>query len=94
MKRRPRWARWIGLGVAIGAMGVLPVWARSERGATPPPRVVEVRYGDSIWTIARRHGDPRRDVREVVAGIVSANEVDPAELQPGQRLRIPVRYLR
>jgi hypothetical protein len=53
-----------------------------------------VQYGDSIWTLARRYGDPRRDVRAVVAEIGRANGVNAAELQPGQRLLIPAECLR
>ena len=94
MRRRPRWARWIGLGAAVGAMGVLPVAARTQRTPAPPPRTVVVQYGDSIWTLARRYGDPHRDVRAVVAAIGRANRVKAAELQPGQRLLIPAEYLR
>lgn len=94
MRRRPRWARWIGLGAAVGAMGVLPVAARTERTAAPPPREVVVQYGDSFWTLARHFGDPRRDVRAVVAEIGRANGVNAAELQPGQRLLIPAECLR
>ncbi len=94
MRRRPRWARWISLGAAIVAMGVLPVAARTEKAPAPPPRTVVVQYGDSIWTLAKRYGDPRQDVRSVVAEIGRVNAVSAAELQPGQRLLIPAECLR
>jgi hypothetical protein len=53
-----------------------------------------VQYGDSVWTLAKRYGDPHRDVRAVVAEILHANQVEAAALQPGQQLLIPAEYLR
>jgi nucleoid-associated protein YgaU len=52
-----------------------------------------VKYGDSLWTIARQYGDPNRDVREVVDAISKENGVEPGRLQPGETLRIPAEYL-
>jgi len=49
-------------------------------------------YGDSLWTIAQRCGDPSRDVREVVDAMIVENRVDPGHLQPGETLRIPAEY--
>jgi hypothetical protein len=54
---------------------------------------VKVEYGDSLWTIARRHGDPERDVRALVAEIRRTNGVDPGRLQPGSRIVVPVNCL-
>jgi hypothetical protein len=54
-----------------------------------PPLLIEVEYGDSLWTIASEHGDPNRDVREIVYFIRKANDVIPADLQPGDMLAIP-----
>ena len=80
--------RWVALGVGTLLAATLPVAARSARTETPP-RVVGVKYGDSLWTLAREHGDPRRDVREVVAGMMRVNAVDPGDLQPGSAIVIP-----
>lgn len=91
--RKPRWARVIGLGLALGAAGAWPVAARTDRSPSPPPLRVQVRYGDSVWTLARRYGDPHRDVRAVVAEILRANSVDAAALQPGRQLLIPASCL-
>lgn len=72
-------------------LGCLTAAAGRDLSPRPeqPPLLVKVRYGDSLWTIARTHGDPKRDVRAVVAEIGRANEVDPARLQPGTVLLIP-----
>jgi len=90
MRRRPRWGRWISLGVATLAVGVWPVAARTDRPTAAPPLRVQVQHGESVWTIARRHGDPRRDVRAIVAEMIRVNDVSPAALQPGQCLLIPM----
>lgn len=92
--QRPRWVKWISLGVTTLAVGVWPVTARTGRTRPSPPLVAVVHEGDSMWTIARKHGDPNRDVRAVVARIMQANHIDPAHLQPGQRLQIPSDCLR
>jgi len=68
---------------------------REAEPAEPrPPLSVQVEYGDSLWTIAREYGDPRRDVRAVVAEIRRANGVDPARLQPGSVLVIPAGWVK
>ncbi len=75
------------------ALGAVPGAARSSReAAPPPPLVVTVRPGDSIWTIAEKYGDPGRDVREIVHAIMQANDADPGQLQAGSRLSIPAEY--
>ena len=89
--RRVRRRRWGALaGVAV-AMWLLSAAARPE-AAPPPPLVVEVAYGDSLWTLARRYGDPAQDVREVVTAMMRENSITPGRLRPGQRLLIPAAY--
>ncbi len=87
---RRRW--WGVLASVAAAMWVLSAAARPE-AAPPPPLVVEVAYGDSLWTLARRHGDPEQDVREVVMAMMQANDIAPGQLQPGQRLLIPAAHV-
>lgn len=47
-----------------------------------------VRYGDTLWSIARQVA-PGGDPRPVVDAIVGANGVDAGALVPGQTLVIP-----
>jgi len=91
MLGRPRWGRWVLLVALAATPGALFAAGGRDtaRVETKPPLVVRVEYGDSLWTIARRYGDPERDVREVVAAIRRANGVDPARLRPGSRLVVP-----
>ncbi len=82
----------------VDLFGCLPIrgysWPVAARSARPePPRrplLVQVQYGDTLWTLAREYGDPGQDVREVVYQLQQANNLQGAELQAGQRLCIPV----
>jgi hypothetical protein len=93
MKLRPRWSRWALVGAVAGALGAMPVAARPERETPRPPLLVTVSYGDSLWSLARRYGDPERDVREIVDSVMCANHVLPEEMQPGQVLLLPAECL-
>jgi len=93
MPLRPRWGRWAAIGAVGIAIGALPAMAQRPPAGIPQsssPLEVRVQRGDTLWTLARAHGDPRRDVREIVARMIEANRVDPGALQPGMTLRIPV----
>ena len=89
-----RGLRWWGTLVIAAAAVWTAAAARPEVPASPPPPplVVEVAYGDSLWTLAREYGDPDRDVRDVVAAMMAENDVTPERLMPGQRLAIPAPY--
>jgi hypothetical protein len=52
---------------------------------------VTVMPGDTLWSIA---GDiaPAADTQQVIADIVSLNQLETATVQPGQRLAIPAAY--
>ncbi len=96
MDRRQRWVRWMVVSLVVGVFAAFPALAGSRQqdleGARPP-LLVEVAYGDSLWTIAREHGDPNRDVREIVYFIRKTNNVTAAKLQPGDVLAIPAHCL-
>ena len=94
MLRRPRWGRWMGVGAVLTLVGVLPVAARSTRAqVTPPPLRIQVAYGDSLWTLARKYGDPNRDVRSIILALRHTNHIEAEALQPGQVLLLPAAYL-
>jgi len=94
MRRHPRWFRWALLGVVAGLASAVPALGGRDRDLPPrPPLVVEVRYGDSLWTIARKYGDPDRDIRDIVWQIQQANDVDAGDLQPGSEITVPAACL-
>ncbi len=90
MRRHPRWSRWGLLCVVAGTLSAVPALGRDDRPAQQrPPLLVEVRYGDSLWTIARRYGNPNGDIRDTVWQIHQANDVDADNLQPGTMIAVP-----
>ena len=93
MARKHRLVFWLVLAAILAALAALPAAARAIRRPAASPRLLTVRYGDSLWTLAREHADPRRDVREVVAAVMRENDISPGDLQPGMTLRLPARYL-
>jgi LysM repeat protein len=94
MSRHPRWPRWGLLCVALGALTAVPaLGGRDGDAPSRPPLVVEVKFGDSLWTIARQHGGPDRDIRETVWQIRQANDVDAGRLQPGSEITVPAECL-
>jgi hypothetical protein len=54
---------------------------------------VSIAPGQSLWQLAEQVA-PQADPREVVADIVSLNQLGSADVQPGQQLAIPAQYSR
>ena len=52
---------------------------------------VTVQPGESLWQLAGEIA-PSSDPRDVVSDIVQLNQLDNAEIQPGQSLAIPLKY--
>jgi LysM repeat protein len=52
---------------------------------------VTVMPGDTLWSIATNIA-PNADTQQVIADIVSLNQLETATVQPGQRLSIPAEY--
>lgn len=50
-----------------------------------------VEAGQSLWQLAEQLA-PSADPRDVIADIVSLNQLDSTDLEPGQRLAIPAGY--
>ena len=58
---------------------------------SPPVATVEYRVepGDNLWQIAEPITTPGGDVRETVSQLMELNDLDGADLRPGQILRVP-----
>lgn len=54
---------------------------------------VTVEAGQSLWALAESVA-PTADPREVISDIVRLNQLENAELHPGDRIAIPVKYNR
>ncbi len=52
---------------------------------------VVVNKGDTLWYIAKKYGNPSKDVREVVFQIKSINGLSTSNIYPGQIIAVPGR---
>jgi hypothetical protein len=52
---------------------------------------VTVQAGETLWGLAEEIA-PSADPRDVIADIVSLNQLPSSEVQPGQRLAVPSQY--
>ena len=51
-------------------------------------RVITVRRGDTVWSVAERYGNPDSSMDENIERLLRSNHLDSsAVLQPGQKLR-------
>lgn len=78
----------VAIALFIGLGGGDAV-ASQQPGATF--EYVSVAPGQSLWQLAQQVA-PQSDPREVVADIVSLNQLGTADVQPGQELAIPMQY--
>ncbi|GGF03119.1 LysM peptidoglycan-binding domain-containing protein [Mycetocola zhadangensis] len=76
-------AAWFGLG------GGSAIASSSSSSATFD--YVTVEYGDSLWTIAGSIA-PEADPRDVIADVMSLNQLETSTVVPGQRIALPERY--
>lgn len=75
---------------ALSLMVALPSLSSTRLYAASAPRyaVVTVHPGDTLWSIAAAHsGDA--DVQDAIDRITATNHLRNANLQPGEKLRIP-----
>jgi nucleoid-associated protein YgaU len=91
--RLTRRARRLLAGVLAGAVVVAGGWLAASTEDDGPLQLVSetttvVQEGDTLWSIARSvAGDA--DVRVVVDGIQRLNDLEDADLEPGQVLHLP-----
>ncbi|MEY2457630.1 MAG: hypothetical protein QOK06_2751 [Acidimicrobiaceae bacterium] len=63
----------------------------TDTSSAVPFRYVTVQSGQSLWSIAAGVA-PSADPRDVIADIVSLNQLQSAIVTPGQRVAIPAQY--
>lgn len=64
------------------------VTAGTEPAEGPGVESVTVQPGQSLWELAHQ-AEPQRDTRDVVLQIVELNDLDSAQVAPGQRVLVP-----
>src|SRR5689334_1394022 len=92
LTRRGRVVLAAGL-ILLAVAAVLPIFVRSGEGAEAsrgaPPTVV-VQSGDTLWSIAQRHGGGRH-VFETIEQIRLRNQLPDYRIVVGQQLVLPGR---
>ena len=73
------------LGVNVGGA------AAGSGGAGATFDYVTVQSGESLWQLAESIA-PNADPRDVIADIVSLNQLSSTDIEPGERLAIPSQY--
>jgi hypothetical protein len=95
LNRRGRLARTfvvLSLAVVLASVFGLQAGANTAQTVGAPTPFIEVTAapGDTLWSLATRMADGG-DVRSLVDEIASVNSLATAELQAGQKVRIPLR---
>ena len=95
LNRRGRLARTfvvLSLAVVLASVFGLKAGAGTTDAVGAPTSFIEVTVapGDTLWSLATRMADGG-DVRAMVDEISSVNSLATAELQAGQKVRIPLR---
>ncbi len=82
----------LAIGAAVTGVGALGAAAGTgSNGSGATFHYVTVESGESLWQVAQAVA-PTADPRDVVANILSLNDLSSGEVQPGQRLAIPAQY--
>lgn len=80
--------------ISVAAAGVIlggaSATASGESAATTFD-YVQIEPGQSLWQVAQSIA-PNADPRDVIYDIVNLNQLQTAEVQPGQQIAIPAQY--
>lgn len=74
---------------AVGRSASLTSQTPGERNL-PVTRAVTVAPGDTPWSLARRFGNPERNILDRVESLNQANGGALSTLRPGQRILVPI----
>jgi hypothetical protein len=80
----------LAIALAVSTLGSPPAEAGSTV-STASFEHVTVAAGESLWELAAWIA-PEADPRQVVSDLVALNQLSTTEVQPGQRLAIPLQY--
>jgi len=80
----------LAIGAAVTGVGAIGA-AAGTHGSAATYQYLTVEPGESLWQVAQSVA-PTADPREVVADILSLNNLSSGDVQSGQRLAIPAQY--
>lgn len=92
-----RFERGVFVLCAVVLVAAAVKWAfalkpgRAFSSAPIPTMLVTVQPGDTVWGIARRVSGDDADLRQVVHSISQLNQLENAQIRPGQALLVPAR---
>ena len=76
----------------IGGAGTL-IGANNAVSMTKPQfREIQIHQGDTLWNIATEYKLKEQDTRSVIYEICDINKVAANNIQPGQKLLIPIYF--
>jgi len=81
----------LAIAAAAFGLGAVGAAAGSSSGSAASFQYVTVEPGESLWQLAKTVA-PTADPRDVVADILTLNNLSSGDVQPGQRLAIPTAY--
>ncbi len=88
--------RWSGSRAIAGLSAGLLLFAGLVFGRPsyqrPAAKLVRVKVtaGDTLWSLARRHGHPQQYLPETIHEIRQSNRLSSSVLTPGQEIVVPV----
>jgi hypothetical protein len=80
----------LAIGAAVTGIGAIGA-AAGTQSSTATFQYVTVEPGETLWQVAESVA-PTADPRDVIADILSLNNLSSGGVQPGQRLAIPNQY--
>ncbi len=67
-----------------------PFWLQSSAMEPVSLRPIQVRQGDTLWSIAKQTLPKGKDIRAYISEIKDVNNLYNANIVPGQELKIPL----
>ncbi len=95
-RRAEAWTILVFAVVIFGTLATFAVrnvqsWIGATEQARPLTMAVTVQPGDTVWSLAKRYGDPNVYILDRVDAVARANKsVTLQRLVPGQRIYVPV----
>jgi hypothetical protein len=80
----------IPLVIAALVFGINAGDATATRSSTPLAKITVVN-GETLWSVAKQIA-PAADPRDVIADVISVNNLNSADIYPGEQLSIPSQY--